>query len=91
MPLEDSIFIHRLALIRSESGKGLGKKIINWIDQGIQLPKNKHFLKLDCVSDNKKLNDYYIANGFEYLGSTEDRFCKYQKEIMRDLHEDNKL
>lgn len=79
--LDSSIFIHRLALSRSYSGHGLGRNIINWIEREIEFPKNKKFIKLDCVGDNKKLNDYYKMNGFQYIGSSEDGHSKYQKEI----------
>ena len=83
--LDHSIFIHRLALTRSHSGKGLGRNILNWIKQEIEFPLNKKFIKLDCLGDNRKLNDYYIMNGFQYMGSTEDGHSKYQKEIRKNL------
>lgn len=78
--LDDSIFIHRLALCRSHSGQGLGKAILSWIERGLQFPEHKKYIKLDCVGDNGKLNDYYKANGFQYAGST-DGHSKYQKEL----------
>lgn len=79
--VEDSLFIHRLAISRKESGRGLGGSILNWIEYGIELPENKNYLKLDCVGDNLKLNEYYKQRGYQYLGQTEDGHSKYQKEI----------
>ena len=29
---------------------------------------NKEYLRLDCVSDNEKLNNYYKTLGFECVG-----------------------
>lgn len=78
--VDDSIFIHRLALFRSHSGRGLGKAIFSWIEQGLHFPEHKKYMKLDCVGDNKKLNDFYKANGFQHAGST-DGHSKYQKEL----------
>jgi GNAT superfamily N-acetyltransferase len=89
--LDSSIFIHRIALTRSHSGKGLGQKIINWIEREIEFPINKKFIKLDCVGDNQRLNDYYLMIGFQYLGSSEDGHSKYQKEIATDLLRDIRM
>ncbi|WP_237096923.1 GNAT family N-acetyltransferase [Paenibacillus dendritiformis] len=78
--LDDSIFIHRLALSRSHAGRNLGKEILRWIEQGLQIPDHMKYIKLDCVGDNEKLNHYYRANGFQYAGST-DGHSKYVKEL----------
>jgi len=79
--LEQSIFIHRLALARSEAGRGLGKTILQWIETEIDLPVPKKFIKLDCVGDNPKLNQFYLRNGYRFMGNASEGFCKYQKEI----------
>ena len=79
--LEDSVFLHRLVLKRSETGKELGRIILKWIESNLEYPINKKFIKLDCVGDNSKLNQYYISNEYSFLGATEDGHSKYQKEI----------
>lgn len=81
--LSDSILIHRLAISRTESGKGLGSKIIEWVENEVDYPSNKSFIRLDCVGENKKLNDYYKSRGFTYVGSTEDGHSKYEKLIFK--------
>ena len=75
---EDSVYLHRLAILPKHMGKGLGKEILQWIEQNYSTDKN--YLKLDCVADNSKLNQFYLANGFLYLGET-DQHSKYQKKL----------
>ncbi|MDG0875613.1 hypothetical protein L5D93_25590 [Paenibacillus thiaminolyticus] len=72
------------ALSRAHSGQELGKAILRWIEQGSQFPEPKKYIKLDCVGDNGKLNEYYKASGFQYAGST-DGHSKYQKELLAGI------
>ncbi|GIN87232.1 N-acetyltransferase [Heyndrickxia sporothermodurans] len=74
--LADSMYLHKLAVKPSYMKYGLGKEIIQWIVENIQ--GEKKYLKLDCVGDNKKLNQFYINNGFEFLGISKEH-SKYQK------------
>nr|WP_226641297.1 GNAT family N-acetyltransferase [Mesobacillus subterraneus] len=74
---EDSVYLHRLAILPSQMAKGIGKEILHWIDNNYSTDKS--YLKLDCVADNSKLNQFYVANGFQYLGET-DQHSKYQKK-----------
>jgi GNAT superfamily N-acetyltransferase len=72
----DSLYLHRLAIYPKYMGNGIGKNILEWIEE------NHHsemtFLKLDCVADNERLNQFYRENGFTYMGET-DNHSKYQK------------
>lgn len=70
----DSLYLHRLAVLPVYMGKGLGKELLNWIVGNFST--DKAYLKLDCVADNRKLNQFYLANGFHYLGET-DNHSKY--------------
>ncbi|NGP59670.1 hypothetical protein L3476_05380 [Paenibacillus thiaminolyticus] len=72
------------ALSRAHSGQELGKAILRWIEQGSQFPEPKKYIKLDCVGDNGKLNEYYKASGFQCAGST-DGHSKYQKELLAGI------
>ncbi|MBT2681447.1 GNAT family N-acetyltransferase [Bacillus sp. ISL-35] len=74
----DSLYLHRLAISPEWIGKGVGSELLSWIYQNISTDKS--FLKLDCVADNRKLNQFYIDNGFEYMGET-DHHSKYQKKL----------
>lgn len=72
----DSIYLHRLAIKPDKMGEGIGKEIFLWIEQNIKA--NKKYLRLDCVSHNKKLNNFYKKNGFEFVGVSNEH-SKFQK------------
>lgn len=59
---EDAIYIHHLAT--KINRQGLGKIILKYIEE-IALEKKLKYIRLDCVSDNLKLNKYYQENGFK--------------------------
>jgi GNAT superfamily N-acetyltransferase len=74
----DSLYLHRLAILPDYIGNGIGTDILKWITK--QIETDKAYLKLDCVAGNRKLNQFYINNGFEYLGET-DSHSKYQMRL----------
>ncbi|RBP84921.1 acetyltransferase (GNAT) family protein [Cytobacillus firmus] len=75
-----SLYIHRLAIIPTYMKKGIGRSILTWIQDN---EIDKEYLKLDCVSDNIKLNNFYKYNDFELVGVT-DGHSKYQKSIKKN-------
>jgi len=75
-----SLYLHRLAIIPAYMKKGIGKSILKWIQENMS---DKEVLKLDCVADNVKLNNFYKCNGFEFIGVT-DGHSKYQKRMKYD-------
>jgi GNAT superfamily N-acetyltransferase len=74
-----SLYLHRLAIIPTYMKKGIGKNILTWIQDNAS---DKEYLKLDCVTDNIKLNNFYKCNDFELIGVT-DGHCRYQKSIKK--------
>lgn len=76
--VQNSLYLHRLAVAPRYMGRGFGKNIFQWIQENVQT--EKAYLKLDCVAHNSKLNQFYKNNGFEYIGET-DSHSKYQKKI----------
>ncbi|WP_404356761.1 GNAT family N-acetyltransferase [Cytobacillus firmus] len=75
-----SLYLHRLAITPTYMKKGIGKIILTWIQDNAS---EKEYLKLDCVTDNTKLNKFYKCNDFELTGVT-DGHSKYQKSIKKD-------
>lgn len=61
---EPALYIHHLAT--DIHFKGLGRIIIEYIKL-IASQQNKNYIRLDCVSDNKKLNAYYEKLGFNLV------------------------
>lgn len=73
-----SLYLHRLAVIPSYMKKELGSSILSWIQNNMN--GHQDYIKLDCVSDNPKLNAFYKGNNFELIGLKDDH-NKYQKRI----------
>ncbi|TQR21389.1 GNAT family N-acetyltransferase [Psychrobacillus vulpis] len=73
--LSNSLYLHRLAITPKFMKKGIGKSILHWILENINT--DKELIKLDCVANNTKLNDFYKNNGFELIG-IKDGHSKFQ-------------
>lgn len=58
-------YLHHFASKVGENG--IGKIMINFALEEAK-KNNKEYLRLDCVSDNEKLNNYYKSLGFECVG-----------------------
>ena len=73
-----AVFLHKFAVRPAFMGAGTGAGLLGWMEQYL---KNRFdYLLLDCVSDNKKLNDFYRASGFEYAGQAYGH-NKYRKKL----------
>lgn len=72
-----SLYLHRLAIYPAYMGKGIGKSVLTWIENNVQ---DKDYIKLDCVANNPKLNNFYRTNNFELVGLVAGH-SKYQKSI----------
>ncbi|MGP4071761.1 GNAT family N-acetyltransferase [Piscibacillus sp. B03] len=73
----NSLYLHRLAINPEYMNKGLGNSMLDWIYNNVS---EEDFLKLDCVADNIKLNDFYKKYGFELVGLTDGHY-KYQLKL----------
>jgi GNAT superfamily N-acetyltransferase len=61
---EPALYIHRLASLRAEAGRGAGAALIRWSRQQAAT-KNKRWLRVDCWADNRELCRFYERQGFE--------------------------
>ncbi|WP_286228759.1 GNAT family N-acetyltransferase [Neobacillus mesonae] len=77
-PSSNSLYLHRLGINLKYMKKGIGKSILTWIESSYQ--GEVKYVKLDCVADNIKLNNFYKNCGYEFVGVT-DSFNKYQKKL----------
>jgi hypothetical protein len=81
-----SIYLHRLNINREAAGTNLGEAIVHWADSGIHFA-GKDRIRLDCIANNAKLNDFYKSCGYEFIGSASNpmgQFNKYEKPIRQD-------
>lgn len=67
---KNAYYIHHFVTKIGE--KGLGKRMIEFSKQQAK-EDGKEYLRLDCVSHNKKLNTYYYNLGFEYIQKEESK------------------
>ncbi|KZE47146.1 acetyltransferase [Brevibacillus parabrevis] len=75
---ENSLYLHRLALHPATMRQGLGANLLIWITA--HAAKEQKNLRLDCIADNLKLNQFYQHSGFHLLGTT-DGHHKWQKNV----------
>ncbi|MNI44624.1 Acetyltransferase (GNAT) family protein [compost metagenome] len=74
-----AVYLHRLVINRRNSGKGLGRDMMSWIEKGIQFA-GKDRIRLDCIANNEKLNSFYQQCGYTYKGET-NGFSIYEKML----------
>ena len=60
----DSGYIHRFAVSRNHLGLGIGQSLLQWAENYIRTA-GKTLIRLDCMTDNLRLNQYYKDQGFE--------------------------
>jgi GNAT superfamily N-acetyltransferase len=74
-----AIYLHRLAVDSSLIGSGLGIEVLKWAENKLK-KDGIDTLRLDCVENNLKLNNFYSDNGFVKI-STNDNHSLYQKVL----------
>ena len=61
--LDDSGYIHKLAMRRKFAGQGIAIHMLDWARQE-SLRKGTNYLRLDCAGDRPKLCAFYETYGF---------------------------
>ena len=62
----ESGYIHKLAVNRNFKGKGIGLELLRSAEEQIR-SKGKRYVRLDCMADNTRLNQYYRDAGFIFV------------------------
>jgi ribosomal protein S18 acetylase RimI-like enzyme len=60
---DDAGYVHGLAIRRAFAGEGLGRELLRWAEERTAL-SGKKCLRLDCIAENRGLNEYYERAGF---------------------------
>jgi GNAT superfamily N-acetyltransferase len=63
----DALYVHGLAVARSQRGTGLGARLLAWAGERASGSGRRH-LRLDCVETNQRLRRYYREQGFREVG-----------------------
>lgn len=83
-------YLHRLTVRRRCSGAGIGEHLLRTAER-IVAEMGKRGLRLDCSSDNPKLNTVYQKQGFRFMGISDmgGRFVNlYEKQPQLDTDRD---
>lgn len=67
---DPAIYIHHIVTNPAFRGQGFVKAIVEWAKDYAK-QHGKLFIRMDTGSGNKKLNNYYVKCGFNYLGIIE--------------------
>ncbi|MFD1129061.1 GNAT family N-acetyltransferase [Paenibacillus provencensis] len=62
---ESSGYIHKFAVSRSHAGQGIGTELLLWAEDYIR-SKGMKQIRLDCMAENDRLNQYYAATGYSH-------------------------
>lgn len=77
----ESGYIHRFAVSRNHTGHGIGKQLIHWAERYIR-GKGKIHIRLDCMAENTRLNQYYLDLGYKHV-----RFLNWSNGWKINLYE----
>lgn len=69
--LSKAYYIYKIVV--KVGNKNIGKYIFN-IAKTIAKENKKEYLRLECKTSNKKLNDIYMKHGFEFIRSGQDYY-----------------
>lgn len=59
-------YIHKFAVNRDYQGLGIGGLLLKSAEEQIKL-KGKTLIRLDCMADNARLNQYYEEHGYDFV------------------------
>lgn len=63
----DAIYIHRVCVNPARKGNNLAASILEWAP-GYAASVGRKFVRMDTWADNKRLVDFYVDCGFNYIG-----------------------
>ncbi|MFF4181450.1 GNAT family N-acetyltransferase [Streptomyces sp. NPDC001633] len=63
---EDAVYVAKLITARIASGKNVGGRILDWVSSVAQ-KRNVSWVRLDVWRTNKKLQQYYVKEGFRHV------------------------
>ena len=81
----DAAYLHKLAVRPAFRGRGLGARIVEWVEQRAA-EAGRAYLRLDCKRSNGGIRGYYEGLGFEHRGDVDHpRFAAalYERPVHR--------
>ena len=83
----DAAYLHTLIVRRDLAGKGLGIRILRWVESYVAASGRKR-LRLDTLYDNQKLIRFYLNAGFKTAGERgvrDFRVVLFERELTPPL------
>ncbi|MFC5405925.1 GNAT family N-acetyltransferase [Cohnella soli] len=77
-------YVHRLTVNRKFAGKGVGNRMMQWVEQNTP-NLDRTVIRLDCLASNEVLNRFYANLGYELVGQATNEyglFSKYEKSLL---------
>ncbi|MBI9014817.1 MAG: GNAT family N-acetyltransferase [Clostridiales bacterium] len=74
-------YIHHLVIDRNCSVKSLGSKLLSFAEDKIR-DNGKRYIRLDCIENNQKLNQYYLERNYKFI-----KHCEYYDGTTGNLYE----
>jgi ribosomal protein S18 acetylase RimI-like enzyme len=71
--VDDAVYVYNLAVRRAWADRRLGRRLLAWAEARAVL-LSRPCIRLDCVTDNYFLRDYYTQAGFAERGEIEVQF-----------------
>jgi len=70
---DDAVYVYTLAVRRAWADQGLGGRMLEWAGKRAA-SLGRRYVRLDCITDNTFLRDYYTRAGFVERGEIEAHF-----------------
>ena len=70
---DDAVYVYNLAVRRVWAEHRLGRRLLEW-SEARAVSLGRRYVRLDCITDNHFLRDYYRQAGFEERGEIEAHF-----------------
>ena len=79
----DAVYLHKLAVRPGFRGRGLGARIVEWVERRAA-EAGRAYLRLDCLRDDPRIRGWYESLGFEHRGDVDHpriRAALYERAI----------
>jgi len=79
----DAGYIHKFAVVRAYAGRKIGEEMLWWAEKQALLA-GKKYLRLDCLTSNRMIRDYYEKAGYIHKGDSSQtgwRASLYEKTL----------
>ena len=77
-------YLHRMAVLRQYSGRGVSAHVIHWVFDTV-MARGRRCVRLDCLRSADRLRRHYESFGFRYVRNAEFRgtlLALYERQLL---------